>query len=137
KVGDVEVVSETWIEKSWAPRTRSIHNDDEYGYSWFITRMDEKPVYYAWGFGGQMIYVVPEVGLTVVMTSDENRPSASNGYRDKLQDLMTSIVQAVSQASATSRDEGQEHEAPEDEGEPDESPRPESAGDGVTKATGA
>src|SRR5690606_31514115 len=76
KVGDVQVMSEEWIDASWTPRTRSIHNNDEYGYSWFITMMDDKRVYYAWGFGGQMIYVVPDAGLTVVMTSDESRPSA-------------------------------------------------------------
>ena len=100
KVGDVQVISEEWIDQSWTPRTRSIYHGDEYGYSWFISEMGGTPVYYAWGFGGQMIYVAPEVGLTVVMTSDESRPSASNGYRDKLHRLMESIVVAVSSDGA-------------------------------------
>lgn len=92
KVGDVRVISEAWIDQSWMPRTRSVQNNDEYGYSWFITTLADTQVYYAWGFGGQMIYVVPEAGLTVVMTSDEGRPSASNGYRDKISSLMEEIL---------------------------------------------
>lgn len=110
KAGDTQVISEEWINQSWRPRTKSIYHGDEYGYSWFISEMGGTPVYYAWGFGGQMIYVAPEVGLTVVMTSDENQPSASNGYRDKLHALMADII------LATSHEDGEGDASREDDG---------------------
>lgn len=96
RVGDVQVISEEWIDQSWTPYTQSIYHGDQYGYGWFISEMAGTAVYYAWGFGGQMIYVAPEVKLTAVMTSDESRPSASNGHRDRLHGLMESIIVAVS-----------------------------------------
>src|SRR5690606_20763399 len=110
KVGDTQVISEEWIDRSWTPRTKSIYYGDEYGYSWFISEMGGTPVYYAWGFGGQMIYVAPEASLTVVMTSDANRPSASNGYRDKLHALMADTI------LATSDEDGEGDASREDDG---------------------
>ena len=47
---------------------------------------------YAWGYGGQMLYVVPQLSLTVVMASDENNPSARSGYRDQLHELLGHII---------------------------------------------
>jgi len=70
------VLSASWIEQSWTPRTTSPWSGGRYGYGWFIGEAGGHPVRYAWGYGGQMIYVVPDLALTVVMTSD------SGGARD-------------------------------------------------------
>jgi CubicO group peptidase (beta-lactamase class C family) len=66
----------SWIEQSWTPRTVSPWSGGRYGYGWFIGDAGGHPVRFAWGYGGQMIYVVPDLALTVVMTSD------SGGARD-------------------------------------------------------
>ncbi|WP_028035202.1 serine hydrolase [Chelativorans sp. J32] len=95
KVGDQQVISQEWIEASWEPRTRSVFHDGRYGYGWFIEDMAGHRVNYAWGYGGQMIYVVPSLDLTVVMTSAEDQPSARNGHRDDLHDLMTEIIKSL------------------------------------------
>jgi CubicO group peptidase (beta-lactamase class C family) len=78
------VVSAEWIEDSWRPRTSSVFSGEAYGLSWFITEMNGYDCYYAWGYGGQMLYVLPELELTVVITSDPDSPSARNGYQDAL-----------------------------------------------------
>lgn len=92
------VLSEDWIDAAWTGRTHSHYTGDGYGYGWFISRIGGADVRYAWGYGGQMLYIVPELKLSVVMTSDEGSPSASNGYRDALHALLAEIIGAVREA---------------------------------------
>ncbi|NTF32274.1 serine hydrolase domain-containing protein [Rhizobium skierniewicense] len=89
------IVSQNWIDQSWVRRTNSVFNGDGYGYCWFIKEMAGEMVYYAWGYGGQMLYIVPSKKLSVVMTSRDDAPSARTGYRDQLHGLMGGIISAV------------------------------------------
>lgn len=74
--GRRRVLPAAWIEQSWTPRATSPWSGGRYGYGWFIAEVHGHPVRFAWGYGGQMLYVVPDLGLTVVMTS------GSTGARD-------------------------------------------------------
>ena len=87
------LISEEWIRESWVRRTNSVFNGDGYGYSWFLRQMAGEQVNYAWGYGGQMLYIAPNLGLTVTMTSNDSAPSARTGYRDELHGLMTRIIE--------------------------------------------
>ncbi len=49
-----------------------------------------------------MLFVIPSLGLSVVMTSDESLPSAANGYLSHLNDLLTEIVIALRDEPDTS-----------------------------------
>lgn len=90
------VLSEGWIEASWTPRTRSRYTGHGYGYGWFITELQGQPVRYGWGYGGQMVYVLPGLDMTVVMTSDPQQPSGgASGHRDALHRLLGDIITAV------------------------------------------
>jgi CubicO group peptidase (beta-lactamase class C family) len=40
--------------------------------------------YFAWGYGGQYIFVFPALDATVVMTSDANVMSREEGHRAEL-----------------------------------------------------
>lgn len=86
------LLSRAWIEASWTPRTRSIYSGDDYGYGWFLTRLAGHDVAYARGYGGQMLYVVRSLGLTVVVTSDPTRPARSEGH---VGDLKTLVAQEI------------------------------------------
>jgi hypothetical protein len=46
-----------------------------------------------------MLYVVPELELTVVMTSDDASPAGRTGYRDDLHRIMASIIAAMIEVS--------------------------------------
>lgn len=64
-----QLVPERWIEESWRPTGRSPWNGHGYGYLWWIRRWGGERAYFAWGYGGQFIVVVPRLDLVVVATS--------------------------------------------------------------------
>jgi CubicO group peptidase (beta-lactamase class C family) len=90
-----QVVPADWIVQSWTQRTNSRFSGDGYGYGWFLRRIGGEDVKFGWGYGGQMIYIVPSLGLTVAMTSSDTGPSARSGYRDDLHALLGNIIEAV------------------------------------------
>lgn len=87
-IGGTRILPEGWVRDSWTPRTRSRWSGDGYGYGWFITEACGRPLYYARGFGGQMVYVAPAFGLTVVVTSDATTRTRVDGYMDALRALI-------------------------------------------------
>ncbi len=86
------VLPENWVKESWEQRTSSPFTGDGYGYGWFIREMRGHQVYYAWGFGGQMIYVAPSLNMTVVMTSDSTEPSREDNYIGQLHALVADAI---------------------------------------------
>jgi CubicO group peptidase (beta-lactamase class C family) len=94
-----QVLPRGWVEASWTPRTSSFFTGHAYGYGWFIVQARGYPVAYAWGYGGQMVYVVPDLGLTAAITSDPNAPSGRSGYVRRLHRLLADgIIPAAERA---------------------------------------
>ncbi len=81
------ILSAEWVRQSWTTRSTD-RLGRHYGYGWFISEADGVPVYFGWGLGGQMLYVVPSVELTVVITSDASRRSVDEDYICALHDLV-------------------------------------------------
>jgi CubicO group peptidase (beta-lactamase class C family) len=97
------ILSSEWIDLSWQPRTRSRFTGDSYGYGWFLREIAGRDVRYAWGYGGQMLYVLPELELTVVMTSEDSAPAGRTGYRDSLHEIMEAIIDVVADDRSASQ----------------------------------
>lgn len=64
-----QIVPEEWIEASWRPTGTSPWNGHGYGYLWWMRRWGGERAYFAWGYGGQFIVVVPRLDLVIVATS--------------------------------------------------------------------
>jgi CubicO group peptidase (beta-lactamase class C family) len=90
-----QLIPADWIAASWSPRTASRYTGDGYGYGWFLREIAGELVRYSWGYGGQMLYIVPRLELTVVMTSSVNAPSSRTGHRDDLHALLGEIIAAM------------------------------------------
>lgn len=73
--GGEGVLAPGWVEQSFMRRTRSRYTGDAYGYGWFTTELAGETVHYAWGYGGQFLYVIPRLDLTAVLLSDPTPPS--------------------------------------------------------------
>ncbi|MGM0571149.1 serine hydrolase domain-containing protein [Marinobacter sp.] len=85
--GEMQVLPQGWVSTSWKPRGMSRYTDDRYGYGWFVTELGGYDAYYGRGYGGQMLYVVPELAVTAVMTSDPAPPSVPS-FTQELDALM-------------------------------------------------
>ena len=70
--GDEQVVPESWIEAvstpkfTWRASTLGLPSYS-YGYLWWT---EDFPMYFAWGYGGQFIFVVPDLDMVVVTTTN-------------------------------------------------------------------
>jgi CubicO group peptidase (beta-lactamase class C family) len=65
-----------------------------YGYLWWVETADGADAFYALGFGGQLVEVVPQRHLVIVISSDVD-PNAAGVGADDLQRLVDVIVPAV------------------------------------------
>jgi CubicO group peptidase (beta-lactamase class C family) len=92
RIGDRQVVPERWIDDSFIPRGRSNYSEQMYGYGWWMRELAGQPAYYAWGFGGQYIFVVPSQQLVVVTTSSTATGEERRSHRRTIFDLVEQLV---------------------------------------------
>ncbi len=72
-----QLVSASWVEESTRPHVGTADTPEHYGYQWWVTTADGHPAYAAMGSGGQLIEVVPELGLVAVVASTDAVGAAS------------------------------------------------------------
>ncbi len=99
-VGNNRVLSEDWINRSKQSVTRSMFSGLGYGYGWFLGDSSGTSYALARGYGGQVICIIPDHALTIVITSDPERPARSFGHFGDLMRLINQSVIPVARANA-------------------------------------
>ncbi len=99
--GDTNIVSENWVNDMTTPaypwrviEFGAIRNYT-YGRLWWVQDDPTHPAYLAWGFGGQYIYVVPNLNLVVVITTDWRNSTAAGGAALLEQQALDLIINQI------------------------------------------
>lgn len=96
-----QIVPAWWVRESLTPRTAARRPGEGYGYSWFLSEVSGYFMFYAWGYGGQFIFVIPDLELTVVSTADVNVSRGGSHLRTVRQILADFIVPAAEAGART------------------------------------
>jgi CubicO group peptidase (beta-lactamase class C family) len=102
------VVPRAWIEASFEKRTSSHRNDQGYGYGWWSRPFAGYDTTFAWGYGGQYIFIVPALDLTVVTTSStapgEERRENRREIFDVLEEQIIPAIARLQEESVSDSD---------------------------------
>lgn len=104
-----QVVPADWVTRSYLPHAASPRGQGRfYGYGWWLRDLAGMQVPVAWGYGGQLIFVVKPLDLVVVATSDSSPDPERRGHLSRLYDLVEQhillpMVQQQSLAFSTTR----------------------------------
>jgi CubicO group peptidase (beta-lactamase class C family) len=101
-----QLVPRDWVTESTrtqitVPRTQDYisitgkYYLDQYGYYWWIRPRDEHAAYIAWGYGGQFIYVIPDLDCVVIITtidSDKRENMNAHIYLSIIDDYIVASI---------------------------------------------
>ena|SRR5688572_5057810 len=101
KANGTQIVPEKWIETSLTARTVSRRESDRfYGYGWWVRELGGHQAFYAWGYGGQFIFLVPELDLVVAVTSASEPGAERRSHLGAIYDIVErGIIPAVAAVS--------------------------------------
>lgn len=86
---DKQIIPAEWIEQSYLPHAVSPRGQGRfYGYGWWLRDLAGMQVPVAWGYGGQLIFVVKPLDLVVVATSDSIPDPQRRDHLARLYDLV-------------------------------------------------
>ena len=92
RAGDRQVVPREWVEKADDAVGRSRWGSDrEYGHGFWIREIAGHRSYYAWGYGGQFIFVIPGLDLVVVTTSRSDVTTERRDHLGAIYDLVDPV----------------------------------------------
>ncbi len=89
---DERIISKDWLQASFQTYTRSNYNPYDYGYMWWNKPVGEYKVFFAWGYGGQYIFMIPELNAVVVMTGELKGASQSRSYKEPVFELLRESI---------------------------------------------
>ncbi len=87
-----QVLPAGWVAESWQPRfmNSSFNLRHDYGYLWWHTKFAGHSTWFAWGYGGQFLFVVPSLNAAIVVTCDPD--TRERGTNNLIYDLMERVI---------------------------------------------
>jgi len=86
------IISELWLNDSFKSYTRSNYNPYNYGYLWWNRPVAGHKVYFAWGYGGQYIFMIPDLDAVVVILSSLNTATQRREYKEPVFRLLRRLI---------------------------------------------
>ncbi len=87
-----QIISKEWIRDSFKSYTVSNFNPYNYGYGWWNQRLSTQQVFFAWGFGGQYIFIIPDIDAVVVLTSSLSNADQRRTYKEPIFTLLSNSI---------------------------------------------
>ncbi len=101
RIGDRQLIPKSWVDRTHVGRGRSRWGSDrEYGYGFWIREFAGHKSFYAWGYGGQFIFVVPDLDLVVVTTSRSDVSRERQDHLRGIYDLVETLIVPVVRTGA-------------------------------------
>jgi CubicO group peptidase (beta-lactamase class C family) len=117
RAGGQQIVPESWVSRSCEGRARGRRpgrpgfdsfrrfdsmRDRKYGYGWWVYEIRDYATCFAWGFGGQYVFVLPALDLVIVTTASPEVSEERRGHRQIVFDILDRMV--VAPTAARSRE---------------------------------
>lgn len=109
RVDGRQVVPEAWVRQSCTGRPRELPDwarglesrgerdplrDRQYGYGWWVHEIGGHPTCFAWGYGGQYVFVMPTLQAVIATTSSPDVSEERRDHRRQLVEMLTRLVVA-------------------------------------------
>lgn len=86
------IISQDWLADSFQTYTRSNYNPYDYGYMWWNRTVAGHKVYFAWGYGGQYIFMIPSLDAVVVVLSSLQGATQRREYKEPVFELLRQLI---------------------------------------------
>lgn len=87
-----QIVTRKWLEQSLQPYTKSENNGYKYGYMWWREQIAGYEASFAWGWGGQYIFILPDLESVIVITSFRNIATQERLYKEPIFELVGDFI---------------------------------------------
>jgi len=118
RVNGRQVLPTAWVARSCEGRVRNRRpgnpafdpsggvdpmRDRRYGYGWWVHDIGDYEACFAWGYGGQYIFVLPALDLVLVTTSSPDVSDERRGHRRTVFEILERLVVAPMAAARLTR----------------------------------
>ncbi|MCA1801448.1 MAG: beta-lactamase family protein [Rhodothermaceae bacterium] len=93
RYNNMQILDPEWVEESLTIYQRSISFNSrrhDYGYLWWHNTFHGYQVWFAWGYGGQYLFLIPELNAAVVLTG--NPDTRSRGTNNRIYSVMENSI---------------------------------------------